>query len=430
VLRDKRLPEKGVVTGTFTPVKEPYPGPSNQRALRVWIHIPTEIWDGHTTLHAYPMENGDHRYRELFDSRIASTFRKALRLAVYNPALSLAGLKILHHQRNAAALRKRLEGQGILVPAVLMISLTSRCNLACAGCYLRAQHRKPAPDMTADQLSSLVSQAAEVGVSAIVFAGGEPLLRSAEILALARSYSHMLFAVFSNGLLIDEDLAEAIADRKNLVPVISFEGFQDETDRRRGCGVYDRLVSTASRLREKGVFFGCSVTVTRRNFDQVIEETFIRQMMDAGAQVFVFVEYVPIEQGTEDLVLLEDQRSALGKALAAFDTTHPALFIGFPGGEEEYGGCLAAGRGFAHISASGDLEPCPAAPFSDTNITRIPFGEAIRSGFLAEIRRHHDRLTETQGGCALWTNRDWVQRLMMTTDSTVSDRESRESQFH
>jgi MoaA/NifB/PqqE/SkfB family radical SAM enzyme len=369
------------------------------------------------------MENSDLRYRELFDRRITSTFRKAIRLAVYNPALSLAGVKILHHQRNAAALRKRLEQQDILVPAVLMISLTSRCNLACAGCYLRAQHRKPAPDMTADQLDSLVSQAAELGVSAIVFAGGEPLLRSAEILALARSSPRMLFAVFSNGLLIDEDLAEAIADRKNLVPVISFEGFQDETDRRRGCGVYDRLLSTASRLRKRGVFFGCSVTVTRRNFDQVIDKAFVRQMMDAGIRVFVFVEYVPIEPGTEHLVLSEDQRSALRKALVAFDAMHPALFIGFPGDEEEYGGCLAAGRGFVHISASGDLEPCPAAPFSDANITRIPLREAIRSGFLTEIRQHHDRLTETQGGCALWTNRDWVQPLIVTPDSTVPDRE-------
>jgi MoaA/NifB/PqqE/SkfB family radical SAM enzyme len=226
----------------------------------------------------------------------------------------------------------------------------------------------------------------------------------------------MLFAFFSNGLLFDEELVEAIADRKNLVPVISFEGFQNETDRRRGCGVYDRLLTTASRLRKRGIFFGCSITVTRRNFDQVIDERFVRQMIDVGARIFVFVEYVPIEPGTEDLVLSDDQRSALGRTLVDFDTTYPALFIGFPGDEKTYGGCLAAGRGFVHISASGDLEPCPAAPFSDANVTRIPLRDALRSTLFEEIRHHHERLTEMAGGCALWTNRAWVTQLMATAD--------------
>jgi MoaA/NifB/PqqE/SkfB family radical SAM enzyme len=38
-----------------------------------------------------------------------------------------------------------------------------------------------------------------------------------------------------------------------------------------------------------------------------------------------------------------------------------------PWDEEEQGGCLASGQGFVHISAAGALEPCPFAPYSDTN---------------------------------------------------------------
>jgi MoaA/NifB/PqqE/SkfB family radical SAM enzyme len=267
--------------------------------------------------------------------------------------------------------------------------------------------------MTADQVRSVISQAAELGVSVIVFAGGEPLIRKDEILALAASYPSLLFAVFTNGLLIDEDLAVKIAATRNIVPVISFEGHRAETDLRRGSGVFGRLVATCSLLKERGVFFGCSITATRSNFDSVLDREFIRSMVNRGARAFIYVEYVPIEPGTEDLVLADGQRSVLGARLSEFMKQFPALFIGFPGDEEAFGGCLAAGRGFVHVSPAGDLEPCPAAPFSDTNLTKVPLKEAFRSGFLEKIRSEHNLLTESEGGCALWTNRGWAQGLLL-----------------
>ncbi len=80
---------------------------------------------------------------------------------------------------------------------------------------------------------------------------------------------------------------------------------------------------------------------------------------------------------------------------------YPALFIAFPGDEEAYGGCLAAGRGFIHINPEGNLEPCPFAPYTDTNLTNLPLREALNSQLLKTIRENHDQLTETRGGCAL-----------------------------
>jgi MoaA/NifB/PqqE/SkfB family radical SAM enzyme len=370
------------------------------------------------------IHSGVGNYRDRFDTVISSTIRKALRLASKDPNLALSGGRILYRQRKAAAVRKGFEREGILVPAVMMISLTSRCNLACTGCYMRAQARDRAPDMTPEQLRTLVGEAEEMGISVIVFAGGEPLLRSTEIFALADQHPHLLFAFFSNGLLIDAAMAASIACRKNLVPVISFEGFQAETDRRRGCGVYERLLSTTALLQERKVFYGCSITVTRRNMEQVLDDAFVHKMLEAGARAFVFVEYVPIEPGTEDLVLTDTQRTALNTTLSSFDRKYPALFIGFPGEEEAYGGCLAAGRGFVHISAAGDLEPCPGAPFSDANITRIPLRDAICSGLLERIRQHHHLLTETKGGCALWANREWVRNTLKIPEKSSSEEQS------
>lgn len=358
------------------------------------------------------MEGNNTDYRNIFDTEITECLGQALRIIAADPALAIPGTVILHHQKKAAAVRSRHERGGLLVPPVMIVSITSRCNLACAGCYMHGRHEKSASEMSPTVLASVAGQAAELGVSVMVIAGGEPLVRLDGILDLSRAHPEILFPVFTNGLLIDETVATKIAACRNIVPIISFEGFRNETDSRRGSGVYDRLLAVTTRLKHRNVFFGCSVTTTRENFSQVTDPAFIKEMAGAGARVFTYVEYVPMEAGTEGLVLTHEQKKMLQIVLADFNRKFPALFIGFPGDEDQYGGCLAAGRGFVHVSPYGDLEPCPAAPYSDANLTKVPLEEALRSRLLSRIRDEHRLLTETTGGCALRANRVWVEGLV------------------
>ncbi len=358
------------------------------------------------------MENADRKYRNTFDAAIGNVIHQALRILADEPALAIPATRILYHQRSAEAVRRKHEEEGLLVPPVMIASITSRCNLACAGCYMHGRHERPA-EMSPAVLASVADQADALGVSVMVIAGGEPLVRQEEILGIARAHPRVLFPVFSNGLLIDEPAADAFAGCRNIVPVISFEGFRAETDSRRGTGVYDRLLAACSLLRDRHIFFGCSVTTTRENFDRVTGDDFVRQMIGAGARVFTFVEYVPMAPGTEQLILTQRQKEELPGLLEGCSRQYPALFIGFPGDESLYGGCLAAGRGFVHVSPSGDLEPCPAAPFSDANLNKVPLREALRSRLLRRLRETPELLAETEGGCALRANRAWVGDLMV-----------------
>ena len=355
-------------------------------------------------------------HRRLFDATLADVIRQGMRIIHGDSSLFLAGSRIAFYQSQAAKIRKVHEDRGLLVPPVMIMSITSRCNLACAGCYMHGRGEKPKTEMSPETLASVIDQAAELGVSVIVIAGGEPLVRQEEIFRIAKTHPAILFPVFTNGLLIDETMADAIAGCRNIVPVISFEGFRQDTDSRRGGGVYDRLLETCARLRCRNVFFGCSVTTTRENVDRVTGEEFIREMLATGTRVFTFVEYVPMEPGTEDLVLTPAQKRTLNAVLSDFTGKFPALFIGFPGDEDAFGGCLAAGRGFVHVSPSGDLEPCPAAPYSDANLTAVPLKEALKSRLLLRIRDEHGLLTESTGGCALRANRAWVQELVSRED--------------
>jgi MoaA/NifB/PqqE/SkfB family radical SAM enzyme len=127
--------------------------------------------------------------------------------------------------------------------------------------------------------------------------------------------------------------------------------------------------------------------------------------------LFFLVEYVPVTEEKEYMALDKIQRIILLQHIKNFRKIHPAIFIGFPGDEEQYGGCLAAGRGFVHVSSDGFLEPCPFAPFSDSDLKKLSLKEALSSEMLKDIRGNHGFLSESAGGCALWANREWVKSL-------------------
>lgn len=68
-----------------------------------------------------------------------------------------------------------------------------------------------------------------------------------------------------SGLL--DEFAARLAEAGNITPAISVEGFETETDTRRGEGVHGRIMKAFDALRRHGVPFGVSATATRHNWD-------------------------------------------------------------------------------------------------------------------------------------------------------------------
>ncbi|MFC2145643.1 radical SAM protein, partial [Actinomycetota bacterium] len=257
----------------------------------------------------------------------------------------------------------------------------------------------------------IISEAKELGISFIVLAGGEPLIRP-EILDITGNFPEIIFLIFTNGLLIKGEELLKLKQQKNVVPIISLEGYEKDTDERRGTGVYEVLQRIIEKLKGKRAFFGVSLTVTKYNFDTIINQQFIKKLTHIGCKIFFLPEYTAIRGGTEDWVPTVEQRISTPDIMRSFRAQFPAIFVALPSDEEEFGGCLSAGRGFIHVSAEGNLEPCPFAPYSDTNLKDTPLKEALQSEFLRKIRQNHDKLDETDGGCALWVKREWVQSLL------------------
>lgn len=349
-----------------------------------------------------------------FNHGIRELVKDALRISVSKPSLAWFLWRTARHQRAAGHRRLTWERRGVHVPPFMIVSVTSRCNLNCKGCYSRAQHRSADEEMSTELLRRVLTEARELGVSIVLLAGGEPLVRQ-DILDVTGDFPDILFPMFTNGLLIDDQVSERLQRQKNVIPVISLEGYENQTDDRRGEGVHRHLQAIIARIRGQSIFLGTSLTVTRENYNTITSDQFIRKLIASGCKVIFYIEYIPVREGTEDWVPTREQRVQLTKTLDTMRASYPGLFIAFPGDEEAMGGCLSSGRGFVHVSSQGDLEPCPFAPYSDTSLKDMPLREALRSRFLRTIRENHDRLHETEGGCALWQEREWVQSVLRET---------------
>ncbi|MEE0785705.1 MAG: radical SAM protein, partial [Oscillospiraceae bacterium] len=158
--------------------------------------------------------------------------------------------------------RAQLAAAGEHIPPFLIVSITEQCNLHCRGCYARAGGvccDGGADDvLTAAQWADLFTQAVELGVSFILLAGGEPLLRP-DVLAAAAREKRIIFPVFTNGTLFSPDACALFLQNRNLMPVLSLEGDAAATDARRGSGVYRRLQDAMALLHKNGVLFGASI---------------------------------------------------------------------------------------------------------------------------------------------------------------------------
>jgi MoaA/NifB/PqqE/SkfB family radical SAM enzyme len=348
-------------------------------------------------------------FNKVLNSSLRLFFKDALKTALSDPAQAVFFIKTLNWQKRAAKLRQNWEKQGIHVPPILIFSVTSKCNLHCKGCYYQTLRPTSEADLSDERLKRAIAEAKELGISFIVLGGGEPLMRQG-IMDIPPEYPEIMFLMFTNGLLTTNDVLDKISKKRNVVPLLSLEGYQTNTDERRGKGVYEMLQKSVDMLRRRGIFWGTSLTVTRNNFIEVTENEFVEKLVNAGCKLFMLVEYTPVKEGTENWVLTEAQRGELVKRRDAFRVKHRAVFVALPRDEEEIGGCLSAGRGFIHISAEGSVEPCPFVPYSDTNIKNCSLKEALQSKMLRTIRENHGQLEETNG-CALWERRQWVQDL-------------------
>ncbi|MCR5527204.1 MAG: radical SAM protein [Lachnospiraceae bacterium] len=340
----------------------------------------------------------------------------AIKATLKNPKESAFMLKFAAASKAASKKRAELKKAGDHVPPFLIASITSKCNLHCEGCYSRCNHAtvdsEPVMQLSGDEWNRFFSEAGDLGVSFILLAGGEPMIRR-DVIEAAGKHSDILFPIFTNGTFIDDKYFELFDRSRNLIPIMSIEGERNATDNRRGNGIYDILIKNMDEFKKRGLIFGASVTVTTENVKEVSSESFIKSLSERGCKAVIYVEFVPVTEEGKYLAPGEKERGYLSDEISRLREEHPEMvFVSFPGDEKSSGGCIAAGRGFFHINSHGGAEPCPFSPYSDINIREHSLKEAINSDLFVALRSGDILADDHQGGCVLYEKRDQVEAIM------------------
>ena len=354
--------------------------------------------------------------QEYMTKGVEQVVTDAIRATLKNPRESAFMVKFAAASRRASQKRRKAADAGEHIPPFLIASITSQCNLHCAGCYSRCNHATvdaaPAAQLTGEEWLRIFEEADDLGISFILLAGGEPMLRR-DVIEAAGRRSGILFPIFTNGTFMDQAYFELFDRCRNLVPVMSIEGKKEITDARRGSGIYDRLIANMDELHRRGLIFGASVTVTTRNIREVSSPDFLKDLSDRGCRAVIFVEFVPVTDDSRELAPGEAEREYLQNEIFRLREEHPEMvYISFPGDEKSSGGCVAAGRGFFHINSHGGAEPCPFSPYSDINVRDTSVRDAINSKLFRTLRENGHLLEDHAGGCVLYEKRDLVERIM------------------
>lgn len=341
---------------------------------------------------------------------------EAIKATLRNPKESAFMLKFAAASRTASKIRRKAEDNGEHIPPFLIASITSSCNLHCAGCYSRCNHAtvdsEPVRQLTDEEWKNVFDEAEKLGISFILLAGGEPMLRRDVIEAAGKKQS-ILFPIFTNGTFLDERYLDLFDKCRNLIPVMSIEGSRELTDERRGKGIYDRLIANMDEIQKRGLIFGASVTVTTKNYKEVTSQLFLESLSEKGCKVVIFVEYVPVTEESQDIALTDSEREYLQSEITKLRETHPEMvYISFPGDEKSSGGCVAAGRGFFHINSHGGAEPCPFSPYSDINVRDSSLKDAMNSRLFRKLRDEGFLLEDHKGGCILYEKREQIEHII------------------
>ena len=360
--------------------------------------------------------NNNFNIQDYLANGVEYILKESIRTTIKNPKESIFLLKFSKHARKATKIRQKYAENGQNIPAFLIASITSSCNLHCTGCYSRANESysddEPLNQLTDNEWEDIFKQAKEMGISFIVLAGGEPLLRE-DVITKASNFPEILFPIFTNGTMLNKDYLKLLDNNRNLIPILSIEGDEKITDLRRGDGVYAQVVDSMNRMQKKNMIFGASLTFTRGNMQTLISEDYINRLHDFGCKVVFFIEYVPVSAETENIAPTDEEREQLLSNLEHLREKYSdMLFLSFPGDEKESGGCLAAGRGFFHINSHGGAEPCPAPPYSDINVKDTSLMEALNSKLFKSLRDGGILLDDHEGGCILFEHQKEVEKLL------------------
>jgi MoaA/NifB/PqqE/SkfB family radical SAM enzyme len=286
-------------------------------------------------------------------------------------------------------------------PLGAYLELTYRCNWRCVFCYNpRHSDRR---GLSAGEWTSVLDDLRALGTLAVTLTGGEPLAHPG-FLDVARAAAARRFAlrIFTNGTLVSEAVADAIADLPPLAVEMSLHGATADThDRLTGApGSFDAMRRGLERLRARRVPLLVKSLLTSVNESELDGMIALAERLGVPHQVDATV--TPRDDGDrgplgyraspEAIALMYRRTAERGRLPAA--------------AHEEGGVNCGLGRTTLAVDPEGDVYPCIQwRRTSLGNVRATPLrelwrGSAVREEAAAVARAANETMRGAGGGLA------------------------------
>ena len=252
---------------------------------------------------------------------------------------------------------KRQERGEKFFPAFNMISLTETCNLACSGCWVTRGGRK---SLTLEQVDGIIGESKRHGSRFFGILGGEPLMYRG-LMDIFAKHSDCYFQLYTNGTLLTDEIALQLRRVGNVTPLISIEGLEEESDRRRQRDdVYSRTLRGVRACRRAGLIFGCAASICQTNYDELVSREHIERVAREGAAYLWYYIYRPVGADAHpEVALTREQIRGLRQFLVDERMDAPVALIDVYWDDKGRAMCPGATGMSHHISPSGAVEFCP-----------------------------------------------------------------------
>ena len=269
-------------------------------------------------------------------------------------------------------------------PLEVCLELTHHCTFRCAHCYIADFS---APDLLrTPRILALLEELAEAGTLFLTLSGGEALTRPDwEVVARRARQLGFFLTVLTNGFLVDEETADALAGLPAKVEVSVYSLDEAMMDRITGCpGSARRVRNAVSLLRARGVDVVVKTPLMTLNRDAL--PGIAAWAGAVGAAFKAFPVIVSRRDGDPKPLALRVHGEELREFLAGphFDCGESKA----AGGAEASASLCAAGVRFCTISPAGEVLACSILPGSAGNLRDHTFREIWdHSPWLLRLRR-------------------------------------------
>ncbi len=301
--------------------------------------------------------------------------------------------------RNISRFEKRQAKGKPFFPAFVMISVTESCNLACSGCWVSAGGKK---SLSLQQLDGIITGSKQKGSFFFGILGGEPLMYKG-LLDVMEKHSDCYFQLFTNGILLTEEVAMRLKKMGNVTPLISIEGLKEESDARRGRNdVFERTLAGVRACRKAKLIFGAAASICKSNYNDLVSREYIELIAKEGAHYLWYYIYRPVGADPNPANALSKEEVLSFRRFVVEQRKDAPLFLVETYWDDKGNALCPAATGMSHhISPSGALEFCPPIQLAKDFINEDGSNLAElfeNSEFLTDFRK---MTAESSRGCIL-----------------------------